>query len=321
MTISLSSTSDSPEAVNAALGDLAAAKPVEGTSETPPAEGAPDEGTPEEKPESEEPDNAEPSEPENEAEPEEEEELEAAPPEAKSKKKGGFQKRIDKLNAKNVAMEQEKEYWRQEALKARPAKETDQTAPAKPTETGRPKADDYGTHDEYVEALADYRVEQKLAALEKTRREDAIKNEAKTKAIAYNEKLNEFKKSHGDFDDVMESVETIPLSLTVHEAILESDLGPELSYELAKDPKEFARICAMKPVQAAKEIGKIEARLTKSSEAPPEKKNVTKAPPPVTPVRTRSTSPVKDVYKADLMTQAEWNRVRDEQERSRSARR
>lgn len=318
MAISIDSTSDSPEAVTAALGDLAQGKTIEAKSEEKLAEASPKEGEPEVDPETEELTEAdESSADEEEAETEELEAKKNETQEAKPKKKGGFQKRIDKLNTKLSAIEQEREYWKQEALK-KPSEKTDTTTQAKPDLSKRPKTNDYASHDEYVEALTDWKLDQKLTAEKQRQAEDAIKNEAQSRIGKHSERVNVFKEAHDDFEDVIENVAKIPISLTVQEAIIESDLGPELMYELAKDPKEFKRICEMKPIQAAKEIGKLESRLSKPASETPEKKT-TKAPPPVTPVRSRGTAIVKDIYRAEEMTQAEWNRMRDEQERSRSA--
>ena len=61
------------------------------------------------------------------------------------------------------------------------------------------------------------------------------------------------------------------------EVIADSDIGPQLAYHLAENKDAAARIAAMSPVQAARELGKIEARLTAAKDAP---KPVSKAPPP-----------------------------------------
>jgi hypothetical protein len=62
-------------------------------------------------------------------------------------------------------------------------------------------------------------------------------------------------------------------------AAAESEVGHEILYHLGKNPAESARIASMSPFAQAKEIGKIEAKLTAT---PP--KSPSKAPPPVVPV-------------------------------------
>lgn len=60
--------------------------------------------------------------------------------------------------------------------------------------------------------------------------------------------------------------------------ILESEAAHDIAYHLGKNPEVARKLSAMHPVQAARELGKLEARLT-------EPKPVTKAPDPHTPVR------------------------------------
>src|SRR5206468_5111195 len=85
--------------------------------------------------------------------------------EAKPKKKGGFQRRIDKLNAAKAAAQQEADYWKRLALEkgaGEPKKDqVDSKAPATAqSNEGKPNPDNFDTHAEYVEALTDWKTEQ-----------------------------------------------------------------------------------------------------------------------------------------------------------------
>src|ERR1017187_4788727 len=71
------------------------------------------------------------------------------PQEGQPKPKGGFQKRIDKLTKSNTQLEEEKEYWRQQALRTQT-----QEAPKVTTDSKEPSENDFQTHAEYVRALA-----------------------------------------------------------------------------------------------------------------------------------------------------------------------
>lgn len=301
MSISVGSTTDSKEAVMAAMGDLASQKPVENKKEvsTQNAESKPDETKDEsvkDETELEEKEAPENEEKENEAEELEESEDETKD-ESKPKKKGGFQKKLEKAEKLRASLEQEKEYWRNEALRTKTT-ET-KVEETKPDLSKRPKADDFKSHDEYVEALTDWKLESKLLAKEQKQKEDAVKSEVQTKISKHQERVTKFSDDHEDWDDVIEVVAKQPLSITVQEAIINSELGPDLMYELAKDPKELKRICGLTPIQAAMALGKIEARLTKS-DSPKETKLTTKAPAPVTPVRTRSGSATKSIHDENL---------------------
>jgi hypothetical protein len=60
-------------------------------------------------------------------------------------------------------------------------------------------------------------------------------------------------------------------------------------YELAKNPEEFERINKLGALTAAREIGKIEAKLPDLSSDKETKKITTKAPAPLKPVGGGST--------------------------------
>lgn len=309
MTISIQSTSDSPEAVTAALGDLAPKPVVDEPKVEPVTEVDPKPGE-----ESEVEEVTEVIEvPTDEESEDESEELEAKENETKEKPKkiGGFQKKIAKLK-------QETEYWKEQALRTQapakvepPAKVQDQSL--------RPKPTDFATHDDYVEALVDWKAEAKMQAAKQKDREEKIKTEVQAKFNTHQQRVTAFKETHEDFDDALENVSTIPMSLAVQESILESDVGPQMMYALAKDPKEFKRLCSLPPLQAAREIGKLEAKFSKTTSTT-SSVTTTRAPKPVTPVRTRGATSVKDISDPNI-SQREFERLREEQIKQNSMRR
>lgn len=311
MTISITSTTDSAEAVTAAMGNLASKEVV---AETPKDAPIPEP--------SEAVDDTEVIEPEVEASEEDEEEAEELEEtedeteDPKPKKKGGFQKRIDKLNKKLSAADQEKEYWRQEALRTKSNPEPEKKANDEKPDLNKPKAETFATHDEYVEALTDWKLDQKLLERERKQKEHAVKSESETKINTHRARVDEFSKSKEDWDDVTEVFSKAPISITLQEAVVNSDHGPEMLYELGKDPKELKRILALPPIQAAMALGKIESRYSKSNPSN-DKKLTTKAPPPVTPVKGKGSSATKSIYDADKMTQREWDQLRNEQIKAR----
>jgi hypothetical protein len=90
------------------------------------------------------------------------------------------------------------------------------------------------------------------------------------------------------------------------EAIQSSEAGPDLAYWLGSNPKEAERIANLSPLMQAKEIGRIEAKL---SDNPPVKKT-TSAPTPISPVTARSSgSPSHDTTdprSVKTMSTSEW---------------
>ncbi len=120
----------------------------------------------------------------------------------------------------------------------------------------------------------------------------------------YVEVLEEFIEEHGD----------IQFSMGVQESILQSDLGPAVIYELARNKSELDRINSLGAVAAAREIGRIEARLQKSSESlkeiKQETKKLTKAPAPLTPVGSKASGSFnKSPNDMDTDEYREWRRA------------
>lgn len=226
---------------------------------------------------------------EEQTESEESEELETKTGEEKpGKKKGGFQRKIDKLTAKAATAEREREYWRQEALKHQKPAEEKKVVEQK-TETpaeGKPDPEKYASPSDYLEALADWKADQKFAQRDQAAKEEAMKADEKKIVDAYLKRRDEFVSKTPDFDDVIDEVVNVPMSISVQEAVLHAENGPALLYELAKDPEQYKKICAMDFAAANRAIGRIEARLEKLSETPelPKELKTTKAPAPVKPL-------------------------------------
>lgn len=234
------------------------------------------------------------------------------------KQKGGFQRRINKLNSKLSAKEEEANYWREQAMKAQSRPESnDSSQKAKPQQKndGKPKADDFESHEDYVDALTDWKVEKKIFDYEEKKRGEAIKNEYASKAKTHADRVNSFVQSHSDFHEVLEEVSDVRLSGVVQELIIESDLGPDLMYHLAKDQDELERICALTPLAAAKAIGRLEIKLggSKNENEKLNNKKISKAPSPPTPIRSKSEkSGKKTIFDEDL-SQAEYEALRKRQ--------
>lgn len=260
---------------------------------------------------------------------ESEEELEAVESETTEtqpgKKKGGFQKRIDKLTKQRAAEQREKEYWKQEALKAKsnPGEQTETPAKVEtkaPVEISkRPDPNDpkFESHDAYEEALADWRYDQRRAAEKAQERETSLKAEHQKMLDSHMKRVNEFKKATPDFVDVMDDIGDAPMSMAVRHAIVESEFGPQLMYEFGKNPAELERINALTPSQAERAIGRMEAGFESSSEktskVEPETAvekpapKVTKAPKPISTINSKA-GHVKTLR--DNLPYEEWAKLR-----------
>lgn len=230
--------------------------------------------------------------------------------EDKPKKKGGFQKRIERANAKLTAAQQETEYWKQQALKNQPDQKP---VESKSESISKPKAENFDSHEEYVEALTDWKLEEREKKNESLKKQNEVKTQFQNQVQTFQSKVQEFKKSNEDFDEVLESVDDIPLSVGFQEALITSDFGPQVMYELAKNPKELERINALSPIVQAREIGKLEARFAQSVSAPAKEiKQTTKATSPISTLGNGSASMTKSLSDPNISF-AEYEKVRMQQ--------
>jgi hypothetical protein len=250
-----------------------------------------------------------------------ESELSAKDKDWQKKPKRGFKKRIDKLNAKLTAAEAQAEHWRQQALSAKKPNERAEETPATATvNESEPNADDFESAVEFYKAHAKWAAKEELKAAKESERQEKLRAQAESKRTEFIGKVDEFKKAHDDFEDVVSDVDDIQMSPAISNAILDSDNGPELMYELAKNREEYARICALPPWEAVRALGRFEARLDKPSEEKPKttKPKTTKAPPPPKPVSTSSANGKKSIWDENI-SQAEYERMRAEQEKRRAS--
>lgn len=96
----------------------------------------------------------------------------------------------------------------------------------------------------------------------------------------YREKVKDAEKSIPDIYTVLNAATVSPTHNDTIDLIVSSDKAAELSYLLAKSPKLTNELNAMSPLKQAKEIGRLEASLSKAKP-----KTETKAPAPVPPVK------------------------------------
>ncbi len=221
--------------------------------------------------------------------------------EVKSKDK--VQERIDELTKKRRTAEREKEFI---AKKLAAAEEELVKLKTKIPSKDKPKRSDFEDDDLYLEALTDWKVEEKL----KVQQEASTKtNKEKEDKAAVDETFEVLdtvmEKGRAKYNDYNKLVLTDDLALTevMTEAVLESeseDIAAEIFYYLGQNPDEAADIAKMSPLKAAREIERIAAKVLskveekeedKAAEKEPaekvdKKKKLTQADEPIKPVKT-----------------------------------
>lgn len=186
--------------------------------------------------------------------------------------KSGAQKRIDALVFQRHQAEREAQYWKQQAQAAQ--------APA------APKLSDFDTHDEYDQAMLQHRIDEGVTrGLSKTAESQATKFSQQAQSAAaetYNQRVTDAVTRIPDFVEVVSKSE-VPMSQALHDALMDSEKGPELVYHLAKNPAEADRLNSMSVRQMDREIGRLETTFgAKTAPAPPPAR-VTNAPAPIKP--------------------------------------
>lgn len=210
--------------------------------------------------------------------------------EGKPKKASGFEKRIKRFQKKLSEKDKEIEYLKSIAFEAKGKPEATKAGTAKDsfqakTKEGRPNPDDFETHEDFVDALTDWKIGEREKEREVAAKHTQIKSEYQGRVESFRGKVETFAKSHEDFNDVLEEVDDIPMSMGVQEALLDSEVGADVMYELAKNRKEYERINSLGVSAAAREIGRLEERIQSRKKAKQEAKTTTtSAPNPLTPV-------------------------------------
>jgi hypothetical protein len=176
------------------------------------------------------------------------------------------QEELDAAIGKRLAREQRK-WEREQTQRAQP-----QMPPSTPV-----APEQFESTDAYVDALATQRAEQLLAQREQ--------NKQRTELLeSYHDKEEKAREKYDDFEQVAYNP-NLPITDVMAQSIQASDIGPEVAYHLGANPKEAERIARLSPILQAKEIGKLEEKLSSN---PPVKKT-SNAPSPISPLTARST--------------------------------
>jgi hypothetical protein len=234
---------------------------------------------------------------------------------AARKGKGGFQRRIDRLTRENAELQEKLADW--EATGGKPAARASETSATPAEPAARPKVDDFDDYDKYVEALADWKTDQKVAALvatqQKSQAEQAARERETERARGFQARAKAAAEKYPDFAAVAYSEDT-PVSETMREVILESEHGAELAYWLGSHVDEAVRISQLSPVAAAREMGRLEAQIAAQNTppaAPKTQPKLTRAPEPIRPVNTATKTSAPSVMDEELAADfSAWEKVR-----------
>jgi hypothetical protein len=187
-----------------------------------------------------------------------------------------------------------------------------QPAQAQPESNQKPSPDSYKDAFEYAEALAEWSAEQALAKREQEVKQKEFEVQKQKVIQTWQQKLEATIAELPDYEDMVAS-SSVKVNDTVRDAIIESNVGPRILYELASDDEIAEKLSTMSTASALKLIGKLEAKFEKTEEpVKAEKKTVaakSKAPEPIRPLR--STGGVAEVsMDGNDMSYQQWKAAR-----------
>lgn len=207
----------------------------------------------------------------------------------KPKKKSGWQRRVDKLTRDLNERAQELKYWREQAIQGGNKKPEDEahTSQKKPdaAPAEKPKIENFDEYADYVEALSDWKVEQRFKDQEQKAFEATLRQESQKIADAWKERRAQAEQRYEDFHELKESNFEAKMPFAMRQLLVISEVGPDVAYYLYKNPKVFEQIANQAPLIMSKEFGRIEdkilAKVKPAERGKEEGSGVSKAPKPL----------------------------------------
>ncbi len=207
------------------------------------------------------------------------------------KKEDGFQKRIDELTQRFYQEKQQKEHFQ---------KQWEDSQQVEPTqEPGKTLADfeyDETKFGEYIQGQA---VAAAKAEIERGNQQHAEMQRRAT----FEAKESLFAKTVDDYEKVAHHS---PITPQVAGIVMGAEKAPELAYYLGKNPELAASLSEMHPIDAARELGRIEA--TKLVKPEPSTQKPPAAVPKIKPSDSGATRVRSDTPESDKLSTDEWKR-------------
>lgn len=198
----------------------------------------------------------------------------AAEGEAQAKPKKSAQERINELTAARREAERDRDFYREQALRNQAPAQPAEQAQQQPQGDPRPAREDYEDDFDYIEALTDWKAEQAAERLSARTRQQEQASSARTNFETRAKTLFPDGEPAG-----LEKFKRLPqLPVAVIEIVGDSDIGPKIAEHLGDNPAELARLERLTPIQQARELTRLEQRLTPPAKPTP--KTATDAPEP-----------------------------------------
>lgn len=194
----------------------------------------------------------------------------SAEPEGSPKKTPWFQRRIDEVTAEKWDLKRQNEQLLA-LLQQGQQRQPDPT----PAPTGKPELESFSSYEEYTEALADWKVEQKFAEIEQRRNAETAAQAAARQEAEFAQRVRQAIAVQPEIERIVNDP-SLPVSQAMAEVIRAAENGPQMLAALDANREQAARIYAMSPQLAAFELGRLAAGIQ-----PPQPRRVTVPPKPI----------------------------------------
>lgn len=231
--------------------------------------------------------------------------------EGRPKKKGGFQRKIEKLEREKFDREIEAEQWRRqyESLQQQLQEQRPQMPQGQPQGAPMPRLADFD-YDEnrHAEAVAQWHQSQ-VQALWRQQQEaaqrQAQEQAAQQQHMAMQAKLAEATAKYPDFIARVQNPE-LPNLTTVNpvafQAVINSPQFADVAMHLANNPSEIYAFRGLDPVSTIRKVAELELSLKAKPAAKP-------TPPPPPPSKVQGKGPaVKPIEKMSMAEYVEYRR-------------
>jgi type IV secretory pathway VirB10-like protein len=200
--------------------------------------------------------------------------------------------RIQNLTARLRAAEAERD-----ALRAQSTPSVPRDTPASAVQAPpKPTADSFQDFGEYIEALTEWKTDQKLAAAEAKRaeaeRQRAAQAEQHQLETTWRERWHAAKATYPDFEEVAGADTLIPQGSLIDAWIIQHKAGPHVLYHLQKHPDELSDLLSRPLFEQAEGLALLSQRVNGHSPRTPAAATGSAAAPPPTPA-PRPPNPVR----------------------------
>ena len=153
-----------------------------------------------------------------------------------------------------------------------------------PEDNKEPEIDTFRTQEEYRSAMKTWAMKEAKREVEAGQIKARQEEENRQKSKAWQERSSKLKDEIPGFSEEI-AARKVPITDEMRDILLDSESGPRIMYYLAENQEQAKRIAGLSVRKMLVEIGRLEARFSKS-ESKEDEQDVRKGRPPLSTVST-----------------------------------